>query len=339
MIRVGVIRGGVSPEYEISLQTGGRVLQTLAEKLSSKYKPVDILIDRDGLWHVGGLPASLPRIQHGADVFFNALHGEYGEDGKLQQLLENLNIPYTGSGPLASAVGMNKSLTKEHFTRLGFKTPRHEYVFSYKNAGTDPAVDGASEPLEKYLERSAYKVFQKLPPPWVVKPVSGGSSIGISVCHNFAELVVALWKGMEIGGDVIVEEFIEGKEASVGVLENFRGKNFYALPALEIRKPSKTCFSLEMKSGGQCRYCYPGALGLAERLALQNTAARIHADLGLRHYSRADFIVHPRRGIYILEINTLPGLTNHSLVPHALAEIGCPFYEFLDHILILALEK
>ena len=178
MIRVGVIRGGVSPEYEISLQTGGRVLQTLAEKLSSKYKPVDILIDRDGLWHVGGLPASLPRIQHGADVFFNALHGEYGEDGKLQQLLENLNIPYTGSGPLASAVGMNKSLTKEHFTRLGFKTPRHEYVFSYKNAGTDPAVDGASEPLEKYLERSAYKVFQKLPPPWVVKPVSGGSSIG-----------------------------------------------------------------------------------------------------------------------------------------------------------------
>src|SRR3990167_2609382 len=311
MIRVGVIRGGVSPEYEISLQTGGRVLQTLAEKLSSKYKPVDILIDRDGLWHVGGLPASLPRIQHGADVFFNALHGEYGEDSKLQQL----------------------------FTRLVFKPPRHEYVFSYKTAGTAPAVDGASEPLEKYLERSAYKVFQKLPPPWVVKPVSGGSSIGISVCHNFAELVVALWKGMEIGGDVIVEEFIEGKEASVGVLENFRGKNFYALPALEIRKPSKTCFSLEMKSGGQCRYCYPGALGLAERLALQNTGARIHADLGLRHYSRADFIVHPRRGIYILEINTLPGLTNHSLVPHALAEIGCPFYEFLDHILILALEK
>src|ERR1035437_7617293 len=180
MIKVGVIRGGVSGEYEVSLASGAEVLSHLrSDAMNTKYKPVDIFIDQDGVWHINGISTTIDKIIHRVDVIINALHGDYGEDGKVQQELEQWNIPYTGSGPFASALGYNKVLTKQEFSKLGIKTPRHILFL----------VDD-QENLS--AQKKAHYVWEHLPPPWIVKPLTGGSSIGVHFCKTFQSLVDAL---------------------------------------------------------------------------------------------------------------------------------------------------
>src|SRR3989344_3142159 len=123
-IRVGVLRGGPSPEYEVSLNTG----QTIISNLSLEYDPLDILISKEGLWHAGGLEKAPHQILQGLDVAVNAMHGAYGEDGKVQKMLEDFNIPYTGSDSLSSAIGMNKTMSKDIFKRHNLKAPHHIVV-------------------------------------------------------------------------------------------------------------------------------------------------------------------------------------------------------------------
>lgn len=242
MIKVGVIRGGISSEYPVSLATGEHVLSHLrGDELNNKYKTIDILITKDGTWHINGFPMrSLEELHNKVDVVFNALHGDFGEDGKIQQMLDQWNIPYTGSSAFASALGYNKNLSKEYFNNLGIKTPRHFYVPAY-----DESVDGEKT---KYALKVAKFIWEKMPAPWIVKPVSGGSSMGIHVCKTFNSLVFAFEMGIIEGVNVLVEEMIEGREATVGVLEGFRGQDLYAFPSVEIRLPQeKTHFDYEAK--------------------------------------------------------------------------------------------
>jgi D-alanine--D-alanine ligase len=333
MIKVGVIRGGVSDEYEVSLKTGANVLSHLrSDKLNHKYKAIDIYLDKEGVFHVGGVPASLAKISNLVDVAFNALHGDYGEDGKLVQELEQWGIPYTGSGAFPSAVGYNKALAKEQFARLGIKTPKHMLYPAYQED-----FDGDRE---SYALRKAKEVWEKLPPPWIVKPLSSGSSMGVHVCKTYPELVRAFEMGTTQKVSVLVEEMIEGKEATVGVIDQFRGKDFYALPPIEIRVPkTKTFFDYDAKYTGISQEICPGNFKEEEKRELERLASLIHKGLNLSHYSRSDFIVHPRKGIYALEVNTLPGLTDESLVPKGLHAVGASVPEFIDHILTLALNK
>jgi len=230
MIKVGVIRGGISGEHDVSLASGSQVLFHLrSPAMNDKYKAVDIFIDRDGLWHINGIPTTLNKIIHKVDVLFNALHGDYGEDGKIQQELEAWNIPYTGSRPLASAISYNKFLTKLEFSKLGIKTPKHLLFPAYQ--------DDFDGPRAKYGERKAREVWEKLPPPWIVKPLIGGSSMGIHVCYTFKDLIVAFDDSIDQKVSVLVEEFIKGKEATVGVVNHFRNRDVYVLPPIKIRIP------------------------------------------------------------------------------------------------------
>lgn len=333
MIRVGVVRGGPSSEYEVSLNTGGNVLAHLrGDKLKDKYQAVDILIDRNGVWHINGLPTNLEKIFHLVDVIFNALHGDYGEDGKIQQLLEQWKIPYTGSGPFASALGYNKALAKERFLSLGIKTPKHMLFSAYFED-----LDG---PPEIYAKNKAREVWENMTPPWIVKPVAGGSSVGVRLCKTFPSLVEAFDKFANEKVGVIVEEFIEGKEATVGVIENFRGEKVYTLPPIEIRVPKENqFFDYDAKYSGKSEEICPGNFTGEEKEKLRELAELIHSGLNLDHYSRSDFIVHPKRGIYALEVNTLPGLTDQSLTPKALYAVGATMPEFIDHLIKLALRK
>jgi D-alanine-D-alanine ligase len=158
MIKVGVVRGGISGEYKISLASGAQVLSHLrSDTMNHKYKAIDIFIDQSGVWHVNGIPTTLDKIIHKVDVIINALHGDYGEDGKIQQELEQWNIPYTGSGPFASAVGYNKFLSKQEFEKLGIKTPRHILFPVYQED-----FDGEKS---SYASRKAREVWERLPPP------------------------------------------------------------------------------------------------------------------------------------------------------------------------------
>jgi len=330
MIKVGVVRGGISGERDVSLASGAQVLAHLREEgMKDKYYAVDIFIDKDGAWHVNGIPSTLAKIAHKVDVIINALHGDYGEDGKIQQEFEQFGIPYTGSGPLSSAIGYNKLLTKQEFEKLGIKTPRHILFPAYQKD-----FDG---PKDKYAFTKAREVWERLPPPWIAKPLTGGSSMGVHVCKTFQSLVDALEEGVRENVSVIIEEFISGKEATVGVIDNFRGQKVYALPPIEIRVPKTSdFFDNEVKYNGKSQEICPGNFSEEEKRELERLAALIHTGLDLSHYSRSDFIIHPKRGIYALEVNTLPGLTGESLMPKALKAVGSSLPEFIEHIIKLA---
>ena len=312
---VGIIRGGISGEYDVSLKTGGAVLR----HLPSHYTPVDILIDKKGVWHRGGIAHAPEKALSHVDVVFNALHGYYGEDGKLQKFLDHLQVPYTGSGAIPSAMGMHKMMAKDVFARHGLKTP---YAMVLKR----------NSPWNK----EAVRVYRSVPHPSVVKPISGGSSLGTRVVHDFHELLDALNHAFHYSESVIVEEYISGREATCGVLDHFRGEEHYALPPVEIIPPAGRFVDYEVKYNGSTRELCPSFFSEAEKREIMRAAIVAHKALGLRHYSRSDFIVSPR-GVHILEVNTLPGLTEESLLPKSCKAIGCSLSDFLDHTIQLAL--
>jgi len=319
-IRVGVLRGGPSTEYDVSLKTGGSVLKYLSR---DKYQARDILLSRDGVWNIDGLPTHVHRLHHTVDVIFNALHGTFGEDGGVQRLLDEVHVPYTGSGAYASALAMNKALAKEHFSSAGLKVPRHIIV-----------KDGDAE------DRAAEKIFRTMAPPWVVKPLDNGSSVGVRVVRTILDLSIALRDSFAISPTALVEEYIRGKEATCGVVEGYRGQEVYALFPVEIVPPTdKSFFDYEAKYSGISRELCPGRFSEKEKEVLQNMAVAAHKTLGLSHYSRSDFMIHPTRGIFILETNNLPGLTEESLLPKSLAAVGAPYEHFLDHVVTLALTQ
>jgi D-alanine-D-alanine ligase len=316
--KVGVLRGGPSSEYEVSLKTGKSVIDNLS---SEKYEALDIFIDRDGVWHHQGLPITPEKLFKKVDVIFNALHGAYGEDGTVQKILDQFAIPYTGSKSLASAIGMNKVLSKKIYKDHGLKTPLHKVLHKKEHQPEHVAV-----------------IFKSFPMPVVVKPVCGGSSLGTNIAVTLAELDNAIEDAFKYGNQIMIEEFISGKEATCGVVDNFRDKDVYSLLPIEIRKPSDAkFFDYNAKYGGKTEEICPGNFAAAEKKIIQEMSEKAHRALGLRHYSRSDFIIHPRRGIYILETNTLPGLTSESLLPKSLKAIGCNFQNFLEHLIDLAL--
>jgi D-alanine-D-alanine ligase len=322
--RIGVVRGGPSNEYEVSLRTGAAVINSLDKE---KYEPLDIIISKGGVWHIHGLEIEPREAVRRSDVIFNALHGYYGEDGKIQQILETHAIPFTGSGSLSSAIAMAKHLAKESFRRAGLKTPAHVIL----EQGEGQEIDATKSYL---LAHSKFAL------PYIVKPVSGGSSEGVSIVRSREELTDALEKAFEKGDSVLIEEFIPGVEASVGVIEGFRGQDMYTLPPIEIRPQSRGIFDYETKYSSEfSSEIVPATFSTSIKKELERVAIAAHDTLGLSHYSRSDFIVSPHRGIFILETNSLPGLTNESLVPKALAAVGSSLSELTDHLIGLALHE
>ncbi len=319
--KVAVLRGGPSSEYEVSLKTGASVLKNLPEK----YIGIDVLIDKDGVWHIDGFPVDPKNLHLKADVAFIAMHGKYGEDGTVQKILETWHMPFTGSKALASAIGMNKALAKDVFTKHGIKTPRHKLL--RKELLTD-------------IKKIAHELYTTFTQPSVVKPATAGSSVGVSLVYSLKDMEAALEKAKE-HGDILIEELIKGKEATVGVLEKFRGKDFYSLIPVEIRPRSQSFFDYEAKysdTAGADEIC-PGTFSRQETEELERLAVAVHKALGARHYSRTDFMVHPKRGIFALEINTLPGLTAQSLLPKEMIAVGSSYGELLEHLIELALKK
>ncbi|HVU79960.1 MAG TPA: D-alanine--D-alanine ligase [Candidatus Paceibacterota bacterium] len=316
---VGVLRGGPSSEYEVSLKSGAAVLQALD---AVKYEPRDIFIDRAGIWHAHGVASSPERALRGVDVALNAMHGEYGEDGEVQKLLDSLAVPYTGSGAAASALAFNKARTKQAVKKLDIKTPRALLV----NRGD---AHGDTEAL-------AFTIFRSFPHPAIVKPVIGGSSVGTTVVNTYHMLAWALEEAFKISEQALIEEFIRGREATVGVIDDFRGEKTYALFPVEIIPPkSRPFFDYSAKYSGESVERVPGNFTNGEKDELGRLAKAVHEGLGLSHYSRSDFILS-RRGIYFLEVNTLPGLTTESLLPKAVRAVGSNLTQFLDHIVTLA---
>jgi len=322
LIRVGVLRGGPSSEHEVSLRSGLAVLQAIDKYHGHKYEPHDVVIKKGGLFELDGLPIGIGNLHSKVDLVFNALHGHYGEDGKVQNILDIHGIPYTGSDALSSAIGMNKILSKKVFTDHGIKTPIHREIHS---------ID-----IKNDLDVILNDLFKTFVLPGIVKPTSGGSSVGVTVVRDFTEFPAALKKAAEHGHSVILEQYIPGIEATCGVIQGFRGQELYALPPIEIR-PAAGFFDYDSKYSGQSREIVPATFSNKIKMQIEELARKIHRAFGLRHYSRSDFIIHPRWGIYALEVNTLPGLTEESLLPKALRAVGSDLHELVGHVLELAL--
>ncbi len=319
-LTVAVLRGGPSREYDVSLKSGAAILRALTDHGS--YTPRDIFIDRAGQWHRSGAPTTPAQALSQADVVFNALHGEYGEDGSVQHTLDTLGVPYTGSGTFASSIAFNKDSAKQALKKLDIRMPRGIVV---RRADVEDGV-----------EDYALDLFRSFHMPVIIKPLVGGSSIGVMLVTHFDALVEGLRSSLQSSSAVLVEEYIRGREATVGVIDGFRGERRYALPPVEIIPPEGSVFfDHHAKYSGESIEQCPGKFGGQDKYELMDLARRVHEGLDLSHYSRSDFIV-TKRGIYFIEANTLPGLTEESLLPKALAAVGSSLPEFLEHVITLA---
>lgn len=316
---VGVLRGGPSNEHEISLKSGAAMLAHLPEE---RFIARDIYIDKQGQWHDRGRAVQPERILRQLDVALLPLHGEYGESGEIQRLLERFGVPYAGADSFGSALAMHKVMSKEHAREAGLLTPAYRYIERAEDNET-----GASDAVRSFHQ------------PVVVKPVNWGSSVGVSIVSGYRPVLSAIQALFSQGASgVLVEEYIRGKEATVGIVEHLRGEPVYALPPIEIIPPDDDFFSYDAKYSGRTREICPGNFSRVASEELRRVAKVMHRALNQRHYSRSDFIVSPR-GVYFLETNNAAavGLTSESLLPKSLATIGVSFRDFLAHLVNLAL--
>ncbi len=310
MIKVALLMGGPSPEHEVSLKTGAIIAQTLDR---TRYDVQEIVIPKNGEWE----------IPHGIDVAFIAMHGVYGEDGAVQSLLEEKRIPYTGSGASASALAMDKLKSLEVFARNGLNVAPHAVITK---------IDYEAK-REEIVERIKEFGF-----PCVVKPVQCGSSVGISILDNDSGLKKALEQGFAYGPSLLIERYIKGREFTCGVLEE--NGNPRALPPTEIIPGEASFFNYEAKyTPGATREITPPedvTPDLIEKI--QHAALRAHEAIGCSAMSRTDMIFSDNT-LYILEINTIPGMTETSLYPQAAAAAGIPFSLLLDKVINAAFRK
>ncbi|MDB5189548.1 MAG: D-alanine--D-alanine ligase [Parcubacteria group bacterium] len=318
---MGVLRGGASSEHEVSLRSGHAILRNLPE---DRYSARDIYIDKQGVWHEHGVPTSLDRVLPTIDVAVLPLHGEGGQDGEIQKVLERYGVPYTGASSFAAFTASHKLLAKEKAAAAGLLTPKYRFI--------QPEDDAEAVTMD---------IIRNFAQPVVVKPVRWGSSVGVSIVGGYAPVHQAIAALLPHSGGVLVEELIRGTEATVGVVDHIRGETVYALPPIEILPPpDQEFFNYEAKYSGATREICPGNFTKSVSEELMQMARTMHTALEQRHYSRSDFIVSPR-GIYYLETNTAAavGMTEQSLFPVALSAVGIKFPDFLSHVVELALGR
>ncbi len=303
--RIGVLMGGVSGEREVSLRSGERVLDSL---LSMGYRAIGIDADR----------RIANRLEEEKiEIAFIMLHGRFGEDGTIQGLLEQLEIPYTGSGVLASALAMNKVMSKKIFELEGIPSPQ----FLEYDRSTD-------------IHNALDQITEQFPFPVVVKPVNEGSSLGVIIADDISSLTAALESDIEEFGHVMAEEFIDGASVTVGILGvNERTR---ALPVLELR-PQTRFYDYDAKyTPGLTEFVCPAELEERVYRCTQAFALKAHNYLGCRGFSRVDMQVDPEKGPFVLEVNTIPGMTKLSDLPAEAEVDGMRYDELVEEILFSA---
>ncbi len=296
--KIGVLMGGLSAERDVSLKSGLAVHQAL---LGLGYDSTAI----DVRYEV----AALLRDER-IEVAFIALHGRYGEDGCIQGLLELLQIPYTGSGVLASALAMHKLYSKQAFAAAGL------IITPYLSVRRGDTLDADAVPFGL---------------PVVVKPAQEGSSVGVSIVRQADQLQAALDEAFQYDELVLVEQYVKGREVQVGILDN------RPIGAIEI-VPKKEFYDFEAKySDGMAEHFFPARLDAALYEKVQQLGLKAHQTLGCDGYCRVDFLVTDHGDCYLLEVNTLPGMTALSLLPEiAQKGAGLSFPQLVEQILLSA---
>lgn len=345
-MKIVVLAGGLSGERNVSLSSGTMVAEALRERghrvaLADLFFGLEDYTGELEALYDAPIPAQWKRVAREtpdlaqvrrqrkdqsaslfgariielcqtADIVFLALHGDCGEDGRLQAALAMHGIPYTGSDYLSSAIAMSKDLTKKLVASRGVITPAWQSV--------------------EYTEGDIDSLVEQTKLPCVVKPNASGSSIGVSIAHTQAELRDALEVGVKFGGKCVIEEYIQGREIQIAVLE---GK---ALPSIEII-PKQGFYDYENKyQPGAAEEVCPSPIPAEWEQRIAQAAQTVFETVGLSVYARADFIVTPDGTPYFLEINTLPGMTPTSLVPQEAAAVGISYGELCERIVNASLK-
>lgn len=302
---IAVVLGGPSTEAEVSRVTGGAIAEAL-RSIGYNAKEVELVPDK--------IVAILKSMD--AKVVFNAVHGKYGEDGRLQSILESAGIPYTGCGLLASAIAMDKAATKRFLLTEGIPTPK-SLIFNRRG--------------REDLESIKNKIVAKLGAKVVVKAASQGSSIGVYVLDNEEQITDAIKQAFTYCNNVVVEERIVGKEITVGLLEE-QGE-VVALPVIWIA-PHSGAYDYHSKyTKGATDYHCPAPFSKELTAKIKEAAIRTYRVLNLHGVARVDLMLDEQEKPYVLEANTVPGMTPTSLVPKAAAAVGMSFPELCEKIL------
>ncbi len=294
-LRVTVLRGGPSAEREVSL-AGGEAVAQACRRLGCVVHESDIS------------PDNLTALDVPADVVFPVLHGEFGEDGQLQAILQSRGLCYVGSDAVASRLAMDKDASKR----------------TWQNAGLPTA------PWACLAEHTDISAVTCPPPPVVIKPLCEGSSIGVVLCDTEEQLHAEAEKAISKHGKILVERHLQGPELTVGILD------VEALPVIEIRTAVKF-YDYEAKyRRDDTEYVLEPDIDAATNSSVRRTAAKAFEAIGCRDYGRVDFIVDPDEGPQLLEINTIPGFTSHSLLPKAAEMVGVEFDRLVEKLLKMA---
>ena len=299
-LKIGVIAGGLSPEREVSLSTGKGIFNSL---INLNYRAEFIDFDGDCIEKLKAI-----------DTAFIALHGKYGEDGTVQGLLEILKIPYTGSGVISSAIAMDKIYSKKIFRAE--KIPTASFL----------GIDLKTKTRIEFIKSEVNKIIGY---PVIVKPNRGGSTIGVTIVNKESELINAIDLAFNYDDRILIEKYIYGKLLTVGII----GEEPIALPVLEIRPKSGFYDYASKYTPGLTEYLIPAPIKKLEAQKISAIALRCHKALECSALSRVDLILGDDKKIYILEVNTIPGMTPTSLVPKAAAYCGINF-DMLVEILL-----
>ena len=299
--KIGVLEGGISRERNISLVSGREACLALRRR---GFNVEEIDVNSRDTQHIKDV-----LLSRGIDAAFIALHGEFGEDGSIQKVLDELNIPYTGSGPSASRRAMDKIISKNIFTRERIPTPN--YFILSKN---DP-IPGP----------------ERLPK--VIKPYYSGSSIGVFIVYNCKDWKRCILESFKVNEKVIVEDYIDGREFTVGILDD------EPMSVVEIM-PKYGYFDFISKyTDGAVDFKAPALLDSDDYKAVMEVSKRAHVSLGCRHFSRVDIRMSSDGVPFVLEVNSIPGLTSHSLLPLSAKVCGVSFDELIVRMLQSALKN
>jgi len=301
---ITVLMGGPSFEREVSLMSGENV-STALEAAGHRVTRADVS------------PTNTSALDRaGIDVVFIALHGEFGESGEVQQLCEDRGLKYIGSSPRASMLGMDKVASKQLFRRSGLTTPDWTIIENFQHPD------------------EARELVEKIPLPVVVKPIDGGSSVDTVISHDESTRSTAVENLLDTYDRCMIEKFVTGRELTVGIL----GKN--PLPIIEIVTPhSFYDYSAKYEDDSGTEFVFPEDMDSETTQRIYNDAITAHEAINARDISRVDFILDTQGVLQVLEINTIPGFTTHSLVPLAARQAGIEMSALVDRIVKMAMKR
>lgn len=305
MKKVGVLRGG-KYDYENSIQKGGEIISHVFDKLSDKYKVLDIFVDKDNIWHFNGKQIQPAELMHKVDVVWNVSHPGFSN------VLQSFSIPVVGHENFSNFIGESRNLLEEHMKKVDVKMPRHFIIPPYQKD-----FDGEEY---KFIIKKAKEVHQKFSAPWIVRSFINNSSVGIHVAETFPELEKAIQDCVNHGASILVEELISGKNAFMHTVSGFRNEDVYSFPCLTAGRLLAN-FSKD------------------EKEKLVNLSKDLHKHLHTAHYLKSNFVLHPKRGIFLTSVEFSPDLKDNSHFHKTCESVGTKSQDVVKHVLDSVLLK